>query len=375
MNYRMLKLLCLPAKSTAETGFRTQRGCAAAVLLLATICGSASAQSDWRFGVPVNFEVGLNFATVERDDHSDWFQSPGTAIGLSSGFAARYRERLTFNVMGGGVLDTYNFFSSYAAYDVSHVFAQARVNVNYMFPLRRDRTKNIVVGTDIGRSFIGRSEKDRNEPFYSVRSDAYGPSVNFIAPEIGFARTWENGQLSLMLTYNYQFRDDRTVRVAITEDNGASFVASAKGDYLALRLRANFDLKGHKPLKQEFVRGPAHAEAKDILTRDTRERREFASKRRVIYLRFWDDGEIDGDTISVSISGRFILTEHGLTRRKKRVKVVLDPGENVIVVHAHNEGTVPPNTAAFSMKTGWFKKETMVFSTNMRRNESITVTY
>lgn len=338
-------------------------------------CGTASAQSQWRFGVPVNFEVGLNFASVERDNHSNWYQSPGTAIGLSSGFGARYRERLTINLMGGGVLDTYNFFSNYAVYDVSHAFAQVRMNVNYMFPLRRDRTKNIVAGADIGRSFIGRNVRNREEALYSVRVDGFGPSTNFIAPEIGFARTWAGGQLSLALTYNYQFRDNRALRVAITEGNGANFIASAKGDYLALRLRANFDVKGHKPVKQEYVRGPAPEVAWDILNRDTRERRRFASERRVVYLKFWDDGEIDGDTISVSISGRFILTEHGLTRRKKRVKVVLDPGDNVITVHAHNEGSVPPNTAAFSLRTGWFKKETMVFSTNMRRNESIVVTF
>lgn len=277
--------------------------------------------------------------------------------------------------MAGGTLDTYNFFSSYADYEVSHVYAQARVDFNYLFPLRRDRTKNIVVGADFGRSFIGRNIKNREEPAFSVRSDGYGPSTIFIAPEIGFARTWDSGQLSLMLTYHYQFRDRQTVRVSIIEANGASFVANSKGDDLALRLRANFDLRGHKPVKQKYARGHARDIAWDVLNRETRERREFASKRRVTYLKFWDDGEIDGDTISVSISGRFILTEHALTRKKKRVKVVLDLGENVITVHAHNEGSVPPNTAAFSVKTGWFKKETLVFSTNIRRNESIVVTY
>lgn len=347
-----------------------------AAAIFCMLCGSRlPAQSDWRFGVPVHLDVGINFASVERDDRSNWVQNPGTVVGLASGFGVRYRERLALNLTGSLLLDNYSFSSSYADYDVSHFYTQARVNANYMFPLRRDRTKAVVVGADMGRSFIGRGSRTHGEALFNVRTDSYGPSVNFIAPEIGFARTWANGQFSLMLTYHYQFRETRTLRVAVTEDNGASFVADSKGDYLALRLRANFDVKGHKPTVQEYTRGPAHAVAEDLLTRDTRERRRFASNRRVVYLKFWDDGEIDGDTISVSFNGRFILTEYGLSRRKKRVKVVLDPGENVIVVHAHNEGSVPPNTAAFSLRTGWFKKETMVFSTNMRRNDAILVTY
>lgn len=334
---------------------------------------TAVAQSDWRVSVPASLDAGLNFARVERDPNSDWLQRPAYALNFASGIALRYKERLHLNAMLGGTLDGYSFYSSYATYDITHVFLQTKVNVNYLFPFRNDRTKAIVVGSELGRSFIGPDFKLRSESNFFVRTDAFGPATNFISPELGFARTWAYGQMSFLLAYHYQFREDYAVKVTITESNDAQTVARVWGDYLALRLRANFDIQGHKAPIQELT--PAPTFSGNMLGRGTRVRREISSSRQVVYLKFWDNAEIDGDTISVSLNGRFILTEHGLDHRKKRVKVVLEPGENVIVVHAHNEGRIPPNTAAFSIRTGWFKKEQLVFSTNMKRNESIVVRY
>ncbi len=332
-----------------------------------------AAQTDWRVGVPVNLEFGLNFAKVDADPGSNWSQREGTAYCIASGVGLRYRERLNINLMGGVLLDNYNFLSNYATYQISHFMPQARINLNYLFPLKSDRTKAIVIGSDFGRSFIVDDFRLNLRQAFFVRTDAYGPSANFIAPEIGFARTWSYGQMSFMLTYHYLFRDEHTVQVAIEETSGANLTARSKSDYLALRLRANFDVRGHKDPVQEFT--PFPKSANSMSSRDTRIRREITSKRRVVHLRFWDNAEIDGDTISVSLNGRYILTEHALDHKKKRVKVVLEPGENVIVVHAHNEGRIPPNTAAFSIRTGLFSREQLVFSTNMKRNESIIVTY
>lgn len=334
---------------------------------------SAMAQSDWRFAVPANLEFGFNFADVDRDPGNDWRQRPGTIAGFATGGSVRYRERLHINLLGGVLFDTYNFYSSYATYSPTHYMPQARVNINYLIPFKNDRTKAIVVGSDFGRTFMGNNFRLRLEPNHFVRTDSFGPSVNVIAPELGFARTWSYGQFSFLLTYYYQFRDNQSLQVAIEEPDGASFLARAKGDYLAIRLRANFDVKGHKAPSQDY--SPLPNMAGSMLARETRVRREIHSKRQVVYLKFWDNAEIDGDTISVSLNGKFILTEHGLDHKKKRVKVMLEPGENVIVVHAHNEGRIPPNTAAFSIRNGWLKKEQLVFSTNMKRNESVVVTY
>lgn len=331
------------------------------------------AQTDWRVGVPASLDFGLNFAEVEREPESDWFQRPALVLSFGTGIALRYKERLHLNAMVGGTLDNYSFYSSYATYDITHVFAQTTFNVNYLFPLRSDRTKAISVGSEFGRSFIGPDFKLRSESRFFARTDSYGPATNFISPEVGFARTWSYGQMSFLLAYHYQFRDDHAVVMTITETNGARTTARAWGDYIAFRLRANFDVKGHKDPVQAYVSPPSGGS--EMTLRETRNRSEFASRRRVVRLKFWDNADIDGDTISVSLNGRYVLTDCSLERRKKRVRVVLEPGENLIVVHAQNEGRIPPNTAAFSVRTSLFKRESLIFSTNMKRNESVVIRY
>ena len=330
------------------------------------------AYSDWRLSILANLDFGLNFAQVEKDENSAWFQRPGTVLGVNPGVGIRYKEKLHFNLGFGVLLDNYHFFSNYASYSISHFYVQARGNINYMFPLKSDKTKAIVIGTDFGRSFFNQSYLFRAEQNHVSRSYSYGPFSNFIAPEIGFGRTWSYGQMSILLTYHNIFRDAPSVMINIEENNGAQFTARSVGNYLGFKLRLNLDVKGHKAPKQHFEELP-QPQADDMLARETRQRSVYESPKKVVRILVWDDGQIDGDTISVSINGRFVLADHGLSKRKKRVKIVLDSGENEIVFHAHNEGELPPNTAAMVIKTGLFAKHKIVLSTSMRLNESIVI--
>lgn len=64
-------------------------------------------------------------------------------------------------------------------------------------------------------------------------------------------------------------------------------------------------------------------------------------------LDFYDNGEIDGDTISVFYNDKLILSKQRLTDKPLTVKVKLDPDteENELVMYADNLGAIPPNTA------------------------------
>lgn len=329
--------------------------------------------SDWRLSVLANMDFGLNFASVEKDDNSTWFQQPGTVLTIFSGMGLRHKEKFHFNLGLGGMMDTYNFFSTNASYNITHIYLQLRGNVNYMFPFKSDRTKAIVVGTDFGRALNGYNQRLSVENFHVIRSQTFGPSSNFIAPEIGFGRTWSYGQMSLVLTYHNLFRSNPNFMITIEENNGARFVGRSGGNYLGFKLRANFDIKGHKPPVQHYEEPADPNEAEEMLARETRQRSVYESKQTVARLLVWDDGVIDGDTISISVNGRFVLANHGLRKRKKRVKIVLNQGDNEIVFHAHNEGEIPPNTAAMKIKTGLFTRHRIVISTTMRRNESIII--
>jgi hypothetical protein len=101
----------------------------------------------------------------------------------------------------------------------------------------------------------------------------------------------------------------------------------------------------------------------------------YQSEKALVKLFIWDDGSVDNDSISISVNGRFILTDYSLTNRKKRVKIVLQKGENEIIIHAHNEGSIPPNTARVIIKSGLFSKHRLDFSTTRDKNAALIIKY
>ena len=63
-------------------------------------------------------------------------------------------------------------------------------------------------------------------------------------------------------------------------------------------------------------------------------------------LQFYDNGEIDGDTISVIYNGKVLLSHRGLTARPLEIMIPVPSGsENKLQMFADNLGTIPPNTA------------------------------
>jgi len=74
----------------------------------------------------------------------------------------------------------------------------------------------------------------------------------------------------------------------------------------------------------------------------------------VFQLDFYDNGEIDGDSISVFYNGKLVLGNQRLTDKPLTVKLELDitQSENVVTMYADNLGTIPPNTAVMIVTDG-----------------------
>ncbi len=73
-------------------------------------------------------------------------------------------------------------------------------------------------------------------------------------------------------------------------------------------------------------------------------------RSKVIKITVWDTEEIDGDIVSLNYNGRWILQNYQLKRKKKKLRVQLVPDQdNYLILYAHNEGSRPPNTAAFAI--------------------------
>ncbi|MEM0998548.1 MAG: hypothetical protein AAGN35_15930 [Bacteroidota bacterium] len=77
-------------------------------------------------------------------------------------------------------------------------------------------------------------------------------------------------------------------------------------------------------------------------------------KRLRLYV--WDADKVDGDVISLSYNGKWLLQNYPLRKQKRMIEIELDDNaDNRLILYAENEGRFPPNTAALTFFDG--KKE------------------
>lgn len=81
-------------------------------------------------------------------------------------------------------------------------------------------------------------------------------------------------------------------------------------------------------------------------------------------LDFYDNGEIDGDAISVFYNGKLVLSNKALTDKPISLILALDKNtkENIVTMYADNLGTIPPNTALMIVTDGDNRYEVRITS-------------
>jgi hypothetical protein len=88
----------------------------------------------------------------------------------------------------------------------------------------------------------------------------------------------------------------------------------------------------------------------------------------------YDNGEIDGDIISVFYNQQLILNSQKLTHKSIHINLILDSAKisNEISMFAENLGLIPPNTALMVINDGKNKFEIPI-SSNMEKNATISI--
>ena len=78
----------------------------------------------------------------------------------------------------------------------------------------------------------------------------------------------------------------------------------------------------------------------------------------------YDDGDIDGDIVSVYYNGKPILSNKKLTDKPLSLTLTIDPdkAENELLIYADNEGSIPPNTALMIVTEGNTRTEVRITS-------------
>lgn len=128
-----------------------------------------------------------------------------------------------------------------------------------------------------------------------------------------------------------------------------------------------FDKSTFKP---EPVLPPALVKRKAELVR------EIKVDTGKIKIDFYDNGQIDGDTISVYVNNMPVVTNKRLGLKPVSIEVKIDlkrPVQEVIMV-GENMGTIPPNTALMIINTGG-KRYQLYITSDEQKNAMLRFVY
>ncbi len=94
-----------------------------------------------------------------------------------------------------------------------------------------------------------------------------------------------------------------------------------------------------------------------------------------VHVAFYDNGIIDGDSITVLFDNQVIVSKKGLSLEPIKVNLLLQPArEYQMVVYAESMGTISPNTALVVVTSG-SKRYEILLSSNEEKNSSIKFIY
>jgi hypothetical protein len=336
-------------------------------LVLLPILGIGQREIELIF--PSAVQIGASVSELQRDSASIWSQGIGSAVVLNTGIGGIYKKKFGISAQAGIAISTYSFSTGILEYSVSNINTLAFLNTYYLFRIKQKENPKLHIGSDFGWNFNTNDVMTKTAEGFSAVSRTYGPKKFFFAPELGITAQHNRLAMSVLGTYSYHFKTDSVLSVNVTDPNGG-FKANSKMDYLGLKIRFSYTLAGHKEPTNAHENPPSDALAMEA--RKANDYQVFNVSKRSVKLILWDNGEIDNDSISVVLNGQYVLTNYKLTKDKKKLKIRLHSGSNQLVVMAHNEGTIPPNTAQCKMICGR-KKWDFAVSCGLKANAGIEI--
>lgn len=158
--------------------------------------------------------------------------------------------------------------------------------------------------------------------------------------------------------------------IALQQKLEAEKVKSEEASALAVAKQKEIDLR--KTAQQAATFKTADAPAADLLLRTNVVQQTVAFTSDSLLLSLYDNGEVDGDTVSVILNGEIILAKQGLSTNAVKKTIYIPAGTDRIelIMYAESLGTIPPNTGLLIVRDG--KKYYEVrFSGDMQKNAAI----
>ena len=112
--------------------------------------------------------------------------------------------------------------------------------------------------------------------------------------------------------------------------------------------------------------------AAEIDKRVTKSDQSFYFESDSLLLTLYDNGEVDGDTVTVLMNGNVVFSKVGLTARANSKTIYITPNMDSVnlVMYAESLGEIPPNTGLLIVNDGE-KRYDVRFSADLKTNAAI----
>jgi len=109
-----------------------------------------------------------------------------------------------------------------------------------------------------------------------------------------------------------------------------------------------------------------------VVKRETEVIRTVLFKSDSLVISLYDNGEIDGDTVSVVLNGNIILSRQGLTDKAIRKTIATSEigDSSKLVLYAENLGRIPPNSGLLILQDG-NERYQIRFSGDLQKNAAV----
>jgi hypothetical protein len=152
------------------------------------------------------------------------------------------------------------------------------------------------------------------------------------------------------------------VQPGIENKKTETIAGPAKKDNAVVSTKSTAEKKEIKTEPVIIITNPENKnipDKKDAATFITERKSEFSQvvnfKSDSLELALYDNGEIDGDTVSVLMNGEIILAKQGLKATAIKKTIYITPGKDdefTMVLYAENLGKYPPNTGLLVVHDG-----------------------
>lgn len=159
-------------------------------------------------------------------------------------------------------------------------------------------------------------------------------------------------------------------------DGAGGFVKLRRLRFPAMERMVDFLLKEDKPRppKRKAAPVPMPVQVKSYRERKDTLLYSLVTDSSQINLSLYDNGELDGDTVSVYINNQPVVLRAGLKLQPLSYPLVLEKGKTYrITLFAENLGSIPPNTAFLSIQCGKQICGRIFLSADTEQNASVEI--